>query len=235
MEKQRTRISFNKNHNTLENKENPKKFNASHLASLGVGGVIGAGYFWGCGLAVHESDPSVIIAYLLGGLIMLQVLGSMTSINVNRLTRGSFRVYTEHFCGPYFGFLLGWIVFISGIFTIASESIAMSVFIKFWFPNIPLPITSVFFTLLIVIINSLNMKNFGRIEGTMATLKILALILFIVLGIYGLIFNSLPTYPKNFSSIGTNIFPKWYFWLFPIYAYCYFFLQRYKCNSNGLF
>ncbi|MBV7274389.1 amino acid permease [Clostridium sp. PL3] len=201
MEKQRTRIRFNKNYDALENKENPKKFSASHLAGLGVGGVIGAGYFLGCGLAIHESGPSVVIAYLLGGLIMLQVLGSMTSINVNRLTHGSFRVYTEQFCGPYLGFLLGWIVFISGIFTIASESIAMSVFIKFWFPNIPLPATSVFFTFLIVIINSLNMENFGRIEGTMAALKILALILFIVLGAYALIFNPLPTYPKNFTSI----------------------------------
>lgn len=207
MEKQRIGIRFKKDYNTSEDKGNSKKLKASHLAGLGVGGVIGAGYFLGCGLAVHEAGPSVVIAYLLGGLIMVQVLGAMTSVNVNRLTRGSFRVYTEQFCGHYFGFLLGWIVFISGIFTIASESIAMSVFIQFWFPHIPLAITSIFFTFVIVIVNSLNMRNFGRIEGTMAALKILALILFIVLGGLALIYNFLPTYPENFTSTRT-FFPN---------------------------
>ena len=111
--------------------------NAYSLAGLGIGGVIGAGFFLGSGLAVREAGPSVSLAFLIGGIIMMQVLGAMTSINVNRLEHGSFRVYIEHFLGSYAGFLVGWAVFISSILGIGSEAIAMGVFAHFWVPRYP--------------------------------------------------------------------------------------------------
>jgi L-asparagine transporter-like permease len=197
----------NSNYEPSKKDSENKGLSAFHLAGLGIGGILGAGYFLGCGLAVHEAGPSVSLAYLLGGVIMIQVLGSMVSINVNRLAHGSFRVYTEEFLGPYFGFLLGWIVFISGVFTICSESLAMATFIKYWLPSIPLPITALIFVSLIIIINLFNMENFGRIEGLMSALKIFALVLFIVIGIYVLIPN-MSFKATNIPYIVNNFFPK---------------------------
>lgn len=183
--------------------------NAFSLAGLGIGGVIGAGFFLGSGLAVREAGPSVSLAFLLGGLIMMQVLGAMTSINVNRLERGSFRVYVEEFLGSYAGFLLGWSVFISSILGIGSEAIAMGVFVHLWFPHIALPILATSFTVIIILMNIMNMENFGRVESGMSAIKILAILAFIILGGYAILSKiGLPN-ASPFSSIKT-FFPKGY-------------------------
>lgn len=173
--------------NKLQENTSNRKFKLSHLIGIGIGGIIGAGYFLGCGLGVHEAGPSIVLAFLLGGIIMMQVLGAMTSINVNRLAHGSFRVYTEQFLGSYSGFLLGWVVFINGIFSMSSEALAMAVFIKYWFSSIPLPLAAVAFTLLVILINAFNLRNLGRMEAIMAALKILILVIFIVIGGYALL------------------------------------------------
>lgn len=192
-----------------EKEKRQGQLNAYSLAGLGIGGVIGAGYFLGSGLAVREAGPSVTLAFLLGGLIMMQVLGAMTSINVNRLEPGSFRVYVQEFMGSYAGFLLGWTVFISSILGIGSEGIAMGVFAHYWFPHVPLPIFAMSFMVIIILLNMMNMKNFGRIESGMAALKAFALLAFIVLGGYALFFHSGFT-PQHPFAGGHAFFPKGY-------------------------
>lgn len=166
----------------MKSKSQHQNLNTLTLTGLGVGGIIGAGYFLGSGLAVNEAGPSVFFAFILGGIIMMQVLGAITSINVNRLAKGSFRVYIEQFLGPYFGFLIGWTVFTSGIFTLASEALASGTFFRYWLPTVPLPIISTLFLVLVIIINSFGVRNLGRIEVLSAFIKILLLIFFIGLG-----------------------------------------------------
>jgi L-asparagine transporter-like permease len=169
-------------HQKKEAEKRRGRLNEYSLAGLGIGGMIGAGYFLGSGLAVREAGPSVVLAFLIGGLIMMQVLGAMTSINVNRLQQGSFRVYIEHFLGHYAGFLIGWALFISSILAIGSEAIAMGVFTHYWLPKVPLPVLATVFMAVIIVINALNMEVFGHIESAMAAAKVLALLAFILIG-----------------------------------------------------
>lgn len=167
----------------MKGNSNGKSLNTFTLTGLGIGGIIGAGYFLGSGLAIREAGPSIALAFLLGGIIMMQVLGAITSINVNRLAKGSFRVYIQQFLGPYFGFLIGWTVFTSGIFTLASESLAAGTFLRYWLPTIPLPIISTLFLVMVIIINFFGVKNLGRVELLAALIKIVLLVFFVGLGI----------------------------------------------------
>ncbi|KEO84175.1 amino acid permease [Tumebacillus flagellatus] len=179
-----------------------KGLNAVSLAGIGIGGIIGAGFFLGSGLAVHEAGPSVTLAFVLGGLIMMQVLGAMTTINVNRLAHGSFRVYAEQLLGPFFGYLIGWVVFASGVLGLGSEALAMGVFAHLWLPHVPTPLLSLLFTLAVVGLNALGVQNFGRIETVLGAVKVLALLGFIALGTYAIVRQGALVSPTPFSGTG---------------------------------
>lgn len=183
--------------------------NAVSLAGIGIGGIIGAGFFLGSGLAVHEAGPSVILAFVLGGLIMMQVLGAMTSISVNRLAHGSFRVYAEQMLGPFYGYLIGWVVFVSGVLSLGSEALAMGVFARFWLPHLPTPILSTVFVLAVIALNALGVKNFGRIETVFGSLKVLALLGFLGIGAYAIFGEGALVSPAPLSSMGAFLPNGW--------------------------
>ncbi|KZL92647.1 amino acid permease [Clostridium magnum] len=193
---------INDNNNTSEN-----ELNAYSLAGIGIGGIIGAGFFLGSSLAINQAGPSVILAFLFGGVIMSQVLGAMTSISINRPVQGSFRVYTEEFLGRFTGFLLGWIIFISGILSLGSEAIATGVFLKYWIPNVSASVFAVIALIVVIGINRLGTKYFGYIESIMAIVKIAILIIFIFLGVSIIIKNGIDIKQNPFSTFN-SFFPN---------------------------
>ncbi|WP_242835795.1 amino acid permease [Clostridium sp. DL-VIII] len=108
----------------------------------------------------------------------------MTSISINRPVKGSFRVYAEQYMGKFTGFLLGWVIFISGILTLGSEAIAAGIFLKYWIPNISSSIFSLAALIIVIFINRLGTKYFGYIESVMSIAKIAIIIFFVALGIF---------------------------------------------------
>jgi L-asparagine transporter-like permease len=188
-------------------KTSKNALNAYSLAGIGIGSVIGGGFFLGASLAIHEAGPSVILAFLFGGLIMSQVLGAMTSISINRPVKGSFRVYTEQYMGNFTGFLLGWIIFISGIFTLGSEAIATSIFLKYWISNISTSVLALIALIIVIFINRLGTKYFGYIESIMSIAKIAVIIFFIIIGIYFISINGIILKQNPFTSL-TSFFPN---------------------------
>jgi proline-specific permease ProY len=107
----------------------------------------------------------------------------MTSISINRPVTGSFKVYAEQFMGKYTGFLLGWTVYVSNILGIGSEAIAAGIFLRYWMPQLSVPILAVAVIILVILINRLNTEKLSIVESGMAALKILALLFFICIGV----------------------------------------------------
>lgn len=184
-----------------------KNLNAYTLAGIGIGGMIGSGFFLGSGIAIKEAGPSVILAFLFGALIMSQVLGAMTSISINRPVTGSFRVYTEQFLGKFTGYLLGWIIYVSGVLGTAAEAIAAAVFLRYWFPMVSMALLALCVVTIVIFINMLGMKYFSYIESGMAILKIVIMVAFIGIGILFLVNHGIQAQPLPFSKI-ENFFPN---------------------------
>ncbi|MFL0247169.1 amino acid permease [Candidatus Clostridium stratigraminis] len=184
----------------INNNVSKSGLNAYSLAGIGIGGIIGAGFFLGSSLAINQAGPSVVLAFLFGGLIMSQVLGAMTSISINRPVQGSFRVYTELFLGRFMGFLLGWIIFVSGILSLGSEAIAAGVFISYWIPRVSSALFAIIAIIIVIGINALGTKYFGFIESVMSFIKIAVLVMFILLGTFIIIKNGITIKQNPFSS-----------------------------------
>ncbi|MFT9078175.1 amino acid permease [Ethanoligenens sp.] len=191
------------------NKDNKprKKLNAYSLAGLGISGIIGSGFFLGSAISIKQAGPSVILAFLLCGFLMSQVLGAMTSISINRPVTGSFKVYAEQFMGKYTGFLLGWSVYVSNIFGIGSEAIAAGIFLKYWLPQFSVSMLAVAVIIFVILLNRLNTEKFSIIESGMAALKILAILFFICIGAQFVLSRGITARPYPFASISA-FFPN---------------------------
>lgn len=141
------------------------------LTGLGIGGIIGAGFFLGSGIVIREAGPAVVLTYLLGGIVLAQVMGAITSLAINVRVETSYQEYIERYLGRYLGFFLGWAVFISGVLAIGSEAVAMAVYSRTWVSVVPLGVFAVGYVLLVVFLNSLGLAKFGRIETIMSLVK----------------------------------------------------------------
>lgn len=153
------------------------------LVLVGIGGIIGAGFFLGCGVPIQAAGPAVLLSFLLGGLITSQVTGALTSIATRHPVEGSFKVYADHYIGPFAGFMEGWVYYLTGVITIASEAVAMGVFTKVWLPSLPLWISSLAYSGIIILINAFGVRSFNRVESFMTVVKVAALVGFIVFAV----------------------------------------------------
>lgn len=160
-----------------------RTLDALALTGLGIGGIIGAGFFLGSGIVIHEVGPAIVLTYLLAGVLLAQVMGAITSLAVNVPVRSSYQEYIARYMGAYAGFLLGWAVFISGILAIGSEAVAMAVYSRTWVPTVPLGVYAVAYVLIIVALNTLGMANLGRAETVMSLAKSAILVGFIIVGV----------------------------------------------------
>ncbi|MFT6925331.1 MAG: L-asparagine transporter-like permease [Psychromonas sp.] len=152
------------------------------LSLIGIGSIVGAGFFLGASVAIKLTGPSVIIAFLIAGLIAYIAFNSLAEMKINDPETGSFRDYARKAFGDNMGFISGWMYWIAGVLIMSSEVTALSVFTRYWFPHIQLWIFSVIYSCLGLGINFLGVKDFGKIESFFAIVKITAIVTFIVFG-----------------------------------------------------
>ncbi|RLQ93433.1 amino acid permease [Falsibacillus albus] len=154
-----------------------------NLSLIGIGSVIGAGFFLGTGLSIHTAGPAVLIGYLFGGITSYLVFMALSEMTVHDPQPGSFRTYAKKAFGPLFGFMSGWMYWVAGLLIMSSEITALSIFTQFWFPHVPLWVFSIIYSLLGIGIILLGASNFGRIESMFGVIKLSTLVIFILFGL----------------------------------------------------
>jgi amino acid transporter, AAT family len=180
-----------------------------HVQFIALAGMIGTGIFKGSSETLNMAGPSVVIAYLIGGLllfIVMAALGEMATVypnlNVQRLVHKAF--------GFQISFIVGWLYWINWVLVTTVELIAAASFLQYWFPTIPLWSLSLLCAAFIVAINLFQVKYYGEVEFWFAGIKILALILFIILGsliLFGFYPSSIGDPLSNFTGNG-GFFPN---------------------------
>jgi Amino acid transporters len=99
-------------------------------------------------------------------------------------TSGAFFTYGTKYVEGGFGFALGWNYWYNWAITVAFELVAVQFIMKFWFPDIPGFYWSAIFLAVIFGINALTVKGFGESEFFFSLVKVLAIIAFIIIGIW---------------------------------------------------
>lgn len=188
-----------------------REMKSRHLFMISLGGVIGTGLFIGSGYAIGEAGPiGTILAYLVGGILMYLAMVCLGELSVIMPVSGSFQAHATKFIGPATGFVIGWVYWLSWALYVGLEFIAAGLLMKRWFPDVPIWIWCALFIVLLFSINALSTKTFAETEYWFAGIKVLAVILFIGIGLsamFGLIsMGGTPT-PYFSNIIGDGVFP----------------------------
>lgn len=178
------------------------------LILVGVGGIIGAGYFLGSGQPIRMAGPAVLLAFAIGGAITAQTVGALNTLALDHPSPGAFKTYADAYLGKFTGYMQGWTYYITSILTIASEAVASAVFARLWLPGVPVWMLAAAFALIVLAINAFGVQNFGLVESVMSVVKIAALVGFIVT-ITIVLFGAHPaTMGRMISGPSASLFPN---------------------------
>lgn len=152
---------------------------------LALGGAIGAGLFKGSGEAIGIAGPSVLIAFLIGGMILYIVMKGLGKIV---LSGGDTHHGLSGLIRPYLGAhsadFTDWVYWSMWIINIIAEAVAAASFLQLWFPHVPAWVFVFMLAVLTTIINLYSVRLFAETEYWLAFAKISVIILLIIFAAY---------------------------------------------------
>jgi L-asparagine transporter-like permease len=187
------------------------KLKNRHIQMIAIGGAIGTGLFFGAAKSITLTGPSIVLSYLIGGIVMYVIMRALGEMVVHEPNFGAYSHYAYKYVGDYLGFISGWFAWFEYTIVCMLEVTAVAVFLDYWLPWIPHWVTIAVILSLFFAINMLNVRVFGEFEFWFAGIKVVTIILMILFSIY-LIFFDHVTNVEALTNIKTmlvnNFFPK---------------------------
>jgi len=167
-----------------ENEHLKRGLQNRHIQLIALGGAIGTGLFLGIGPAAVVAGPSVILGYGIAGMIAFFIMRQLGEMVVEEPVSGSFSHFAYKYWSNFAGFTSGWNYWVLYILVSMSELTAIGIYVNFWWPEIPLWVSSLFFFLVINAINLASVRIYGEAEFWFSIIKVVAIIAMIVFGSY---------------------------------------------------
>jgi len=167
-----------------------KKLGPRQIQMIAIGGAIGTGLFMGAGGRLEQAGPSLVIVYAVCGFFAFLVLRALGELIMHRPTSGSFVSYAREFYGEKMAFAAGWMYWINWAMTSVADVTAVGLYMNFFKQYVPWlqPIDQWVFALIALVLvlstNLLSVKVFGELEFWFALIKVLALVTFLLVGIW---------------------------------------------------
>lgn len=187
------------------------------IQMIAIGGAIGTGLFMGSGGRLASAGPSLIISYAICGFFAFIILRALGELVLHRPSSGSFVSYAREFFGEKAAFVTGWMYWLNWAMTSIVDSTAVALYMnffgKYWAPlgAVPQWIYALAALVIVLGLNLVSVKVFGEMEFWFALIKVVALVAFLLVGIYFVIFGTpIAGHEVGFSLIANNggLFPN---------------------------
>lgn len=155
-----------------------------HMQLIAIGGTVGTGIFIASGTAISHAGPAgALIAYAFVGTLVYSVMLSLSEMATYLPIPGAFTRYAARFVDPSLGFGMGWLYWLSWAITYALELTAAGLIVQWWNDSLSIGIFITIFWIPITALNFLPVNVFAELEFWFASLKVVALIGFMIFGI----------------------------------------------------
>ncbi|MBF7688205.1 amino acid permease [Acinetobacter rathckeae] len=153
-----------------------------HLAMISIAGVIGGSLFIGSGSVIYATGPAAVFAYALGGLLVFLIMRMLGEMAVLHPDSGSFSTYADRAIGRWAGFTIGWLYWSFWTLLMGWEAYVAGKILHSWFPFLPIWGYMLLVIVALVAVNLQNVKKYGEFEFWFALIKVVAIVVFLIIG-----------------------------------------------------
>jgi GABA permease len=161
------------------------------MTMIAFGGVIGAGLFVGSGVVIKAAGPAAVISFVITDTLVVLVMRMLAEMAAALPAVGSFYEYARLAwsdrprMGALAAFLTGWMYWYFWVIVVALEAVAGASLVRFWLPNEPAWLVSLVLLVTLTGTNLVSVKSFGEFEFWFASIKVAAIVVFLlVAGVY---------------------------------------------------
>jgi len=177
-------------------------------ASVGIANIIGAGIFVLSGVAAGLAGPSVMISFILAGVIAMMTALSAAELSSFITETGASYAYSKRAFGRFWSFLVGWFKYFDYVVGAAAVSVGFAAYFSSIFGlegPIPIILAATGMPIILCILNVIGVKEATTVTSAMVLIKIFAIVILILFGGYYLtqhfdIGHYTPFFPNGFGS-----------------------------------
>ncbi|WP_104089093.1 amino acid permease [Arthrobacter sp. GMC3] len=173
-----------------------KGLKSRQIQMIAIGGAIGTGLFLGAGGRLASAGPGLMFSYAICGFFAFLILRALGELVIHRPTSGSFVSYAREFFGEKAAFVSGWLYWLNWAMTSIVDITAIALYMHFfskyvpWIGSVPQWVWALSALLLVLGLNLVSVKVFGEMEFWFALIKVVALVTFLIVGTYFVIFGT---------------------------------------------
>ncbi|KZT68767.1 hypothetical protein DAEQUDRAFT_727412 [Daedalea quercina L-15889] len=167
-----------------EGKRLKRQLKNRHVAMISIGGVIGTGLFLGTANSLSSGGPvGLLLGYTMVGTICYSVMISLGEMIAYLPLPGGHITLAERFVDPALSFAMGWNYWYNWTIGLPGELSAAAVLIDLWDDTINQAAWISIFLVVVIAINLLGAGAYGEAEFMFASIKVIAIVGLIILGI----------------------------------------------------
>ena len=158
------------------------QLSAGQMAMVAVGGSIGTGLLLGSAAAIQIAGPAVILSFALAAFICWTVTMAFGELSSVHPAAGSFGLYADLYLNPWAGFVSRAGYWIAISVSVGANLVASATYMRYWLPSVPALVWIALFSVVLIVINLRSVKDYGRFEYWFAMVKLVAMVMFVVIG-----------------------------------------------------
>ncbi|MDO5092400.1 MAG: amino acid permease [Propionibacteriaceae bacterium] len=179
-----------------------------HLVMMSLGSAIGAGLFVGSGRGIATAGPSVLLAYLIAGTVILMVMRMLAEMVAADPNPGAFSYYVGKALGQPAAFALGWLWWVQYGLVVAAEATAAAEYLNGIFPAVQPWLFALIAMVAFTTSNLAHVGSFGELEFWFALIKVGFVVGFLILGVAFLLGFTSGTSPGLYNLTSASFLPQ---------------------------
>ncbi|KAK0503212.1 dicarbixylic amino acid permease [Armillaria luteobubalina] len=157
---------------------------ARQISMIALGGAVGTGLIIGSGTALRRGGPlGLLLGYSFVGIVCYMVMIALGEMAAYLPHKKGFSGYATRFVDPALGFALGYNYLMKYLIVTPNNINAAGVVVQYWTRAVHIAIWMSIFIVFIFVVNMLGVRVFGELEFWFSSIKVIALIGLLLMGI----------------------------------------------------